>query len=90
MIAEGLNQGSEAVLAYANGSHRFTFTGTFDLRVQKGFRVGNRQVDAILDVYHLFTRSNEVEEYVVTGPAFRTPRSPPRIAKWWSCANCRR
>jgi hypothetical protein len=30
-------------------------------------------MDAVLDVYNLITRSNEVEEYVVTGPDFRTP-----------------
>ena len=34
---------------------------------------------AILDAYNLFTRANEVEEFVFTGPAFRTPTAiqPP-------------
>jgi hypothetical protein len=72
VIASGLNQGTEAVQAYPNGGTRFTFTGTLDLRVQKGFTVGASRLDVMLDAYNLLTRSNEVEEYVVTGPAFRT------------------
>lgn len=72
VIGEGLSQGPEAVRAYPNGRNRFTFTGTFDLRAQKRFTIGTTRLDGILDVYNLFTRSNEVEEYVVTGAAFRT------------------
>jgi hypothetical protein len=80
VIAPGLNQGAEFIRAYPNGGNRFTFTGTLDLRLQKGFAVGTTQIDAIVDFYSLATRSNEVEEYVVTGPAFRTPTAiePPR------------
>jgi hypothetical protein len=79
VIAPGLNQGAEAIRAYPNGLNRFTYTGTLDLRVQKGFTVGKTRMDAIVDFYNLATRSNEVEEYVVTGPAFRTPTAiePP-------------
>ena len=73
VIAPDLSQGAEAVRAFPNGGNRFTFTGTLDLRLQKQFTVGPTRMDAVLDVYNLFTRSNEVEEYVVTGPAFRTP-----------------
>ena len=73
VIAPGLNQGPEAVRAYPNGGNRFTFTGTLDIRVQKGFAVGRARMDGIIDFYNLATRSNEVEEYVVTGPRFRTP-----------------
>jgi hypothetical protein len=73
VIVPGLNQGAEAVQAYPNAGSRYTFTGTLDLRVQKGFRFGRNRVDAFLDAYNLFTRNNEVEEYVVSGPAFRTP-----------------
>ena len=40
---------------------RYTFIGTFDLRVQKGFRAGGARVDAFLDAYNLFTRDNSVE-----------------------------
>ncbi len=80
VVVPDLNQGAEAVQAYPNGGTRFTFTGTLDLRVQKGFRVGAGRLDAMVDAYNLFTRSNEVEEYVFTGPAFRTSTAiqPPR------------
>jgi hypothetical protein len=73
IVVRELNQGPEAVHAYPNGDNRFTFTGTLDIRLQKGFRIGSGRVDAIADFYNLATRSNEVEEYVVTGPLFRTP-----------------
>jgi hypothetical protein len=82
VIAPTLNQGAEAIQAYPNAGSRFTFTGTLDLRVQKGFRVGSSRIDAILDAYNLLTRNNEVEEYVVSGPAFRTPTAiepPPAV-----------
>ncbi|MEQ1870487.1 MAG: TonB-dependent receptor [Vicinamibacterales bacterium] len=71
VIASGLTQGPEALLAYPNASHRYTFTGTLDLRVRKGIAVGTRHADLVLDAYNLVTRSNEVEEYAVTGPDFR-------------------
>ena len=78
VIAPGLNQGAELVRAYPNGGNRFTFTGTLDIRVQKGFTVGTTRLDAIVDFYNLATRSNEVEEYVVTGPAFARRRPSSR------------
>ena len=73
VISPALNQGPEAVRAFPNGRNRFTFTGSLDLRLQKGFNVGGTRLDAMLDIYNLATRSNEVDEYVVSGPAFRTP-----------------
>jgi hypothetical protein len=82
VIVRDLNQGAEAVQAYPNGGTRFTYTGTLDLRIQKGFRIGAARVDALFDAYNLLTRSNEVEEYVVTGPAFRTTTAiqpPPSL-----------
>ena len=72
VVVPDLNQGTEAVQAYPNGGTRFTFTGTLDLRLQKGFTIGSTRLDALFDAYNLLTRSNEVEEYVVTGPDFRT------------------
>jgi len=80
VIAPQLNQGAEGVQTYPNGGSRYTFTGTLDLRVQKGFRVERTRVDVFLDAYNLFTRNNEVEEHVVSGPAFRTPTAiqPPQ------------
>ena len=79
VVVPNLNQGAEAVQTYPNAGSRYTFTGTFDLRVQKGLRFGKARVDAILDAYNLFTRNNEVEESVVSGAAFRTPTAiePP-------------
>jgi hypothetical protein len=76
----GLNQGTELIRAYPNAGNRFTFTGTLDIRVQKTFAVGKERVAGIVDFYNLATRSNEVEEYAVTGPNFRTPTAiePPR------------
>jgi hypothetical protein len=82
VVVRELNQGAEAVQAYPNGGTRFTFTGTLDLRVQKGIRLGASRLDVMLDAYNLLTRSNEVEEYVVTGAAFRTSTAiqpPPSI-----------
>ena len=80
VIVPQLNQGAEGVQAYPNAGSRYTFTGTFDLRAQKGFRFGRTRVDLFLDAYNLFTRNNEVEEYVVSGPDFRTPTAiqPPQ------------
>jgi hypothetical protein len=75
-----LNQGAELIRAYPNAGNRFTFTGTLDIRVQKGFAIGKQHIDGIIDFYNLATRSNEVEEYTVTGSNFRTPTAiePPR------------
>jgi hypothetical protein len=73
VVVPGLNQGAEAVQAYPNGGSRFTFTGTLDLRLQKRFSVAGARLDAMLDAYNLFTRSNEVEEFVFSGPRFREP-----------------
>ena len=68
------------VRAFTNGKSRFTFTGSLDLRLQKGFAIGAGRVDAILDVYNLLTRDHPVEEDVATGPNYRvtTAIQPPR------------
>jgi hypothetical protein len=80
VMVPSLNQGAELIRAYPNAGNRFTFTGTLDIRVQKSFSLGKQRVDGIVDFYNLATRSNEVEEYTVTGPTFRTPTAiePPR------------
>jgi hypothetical protein len=72
VLAPTLNQGPELVRAYPNGRNRFTFTGTLDTRVQKGFTIGPARATAVIDFYNLATRSNEVEEYTVWNDAFRT------------------
>jgi hypothetical protein len=72
VVRQDLNQGAEAVPAYANGLTRYTFIGSLDLRVQKSLRLGPARLDAILDAYNLFTRNNSVEEYIATDAGFRT------------------
>jgi hypothetical protein len=80
VAVSALNQGTELIRAYPNAGNRFTFTGTLDIRVQKTFNVGRRRIAGIVDFYNLATRSNEVEEYTISGPNFRTPTAiePPR------------
>jgi hypothetical protein len=80
VVVPGLSQGAEAIQAFANGRSRFAFTGTLDLRVQKGLRIGRARLDVLLDVYNVLNMQKEVEENVVTGPDFRTSTAvqPPR------------
>lgn len=82
IVVPNLTQGLTAVRAYASGGAAFTYTGTLDVRVQKAFKAGRSEVSAILDVYNLPDLGNEVSEYVVSGPMFRTPTAlqPPRTA----------
>jgi hypothetical protein len=80
VIVPGLNQGPVAIRAAANGSSRFTYTGTLDLRLQKGFTMGGRRLTAMIDVFNLPNLTNETQEIVVGGSRFRTPTAvqPPR------------
>jgi hypothetical protein len=80
VILPGLNQGPEAVRAFRNGRTRFTFEMTVDARLQKGFTIGGRRVDAIVDAYNLFGEYLEVEEITVSGPTSRqkSASQPPR------------
>ncbi|MGE5246531.1 MAG: TonB-dependent receptor domain-containing protein [Betaproteobacteria bacterium] len=80
VIAPSLNQGAEAIRAFPNGDSRFTYIGTLDLRLQKGFRIGGRRLDLIADGFNVVNLGNEVEERVITGTAFRTITAvqPPR------------
>jgi hypothetical protein len=81
-VVPDLNQGTDFVRAYPAGDARFSFTGTFDMRLQKGFSAGRTRIDAILDWFNLFNLGYEVEERVVTGPEFRyiTAIQPPTAA----------
>ena len=83
VVVPGLNQGPDIVRAYANGGSRFTFTATLDVRVQKEFAAAARRVALFADAYNLLNLAEEVEERVVTGPAFRTPTAfqPPRSVR---------
>ena len=80
LVFPALNQGAEAVRAFANGESRFTFTGTLDARLQKGFTLGSQRVDAIADAYNLLNLSYEVEERTAAAPDVRIPTAvqPPR------------
>lgn len=83
VIVGDLPQGPEAIRAYPNGDSRFTYTLTVDARLAQAWRIGRVRVTALLDVNNLLDTANEVEEDVVSGPAFRTPtaRQPPRVVR---------
>jgi hypothetical protein len=81
VVVPDLAQGTDAVRAFRSGKSRFTFTGTFDLRVQKALTLaGRRQVNLFVDAFNLLNMDKEVEEWVATGAMFRTPTAtqPPR------------
>jgi hypothetical protein len=80
VIVPNLNQGPEAIRAVDAGISRFTYTGTLDARLQKGWTRRRERIAVMMDVYNIPNMRKEVEEYVVTGPHFRdeTIRQPPR------------
>jgi hypothetical protein len=80
LVFPTLNQGADAVRAFANGDSRFLFVGTLDARVQKRFALGARTFEAVFDAYNLLNLSNGVEEDVAAGPNVRTGTAvqPPR------------
>ncbi len=80
VIMPDLAQGPEAIRAVDPGISRFTYTGTLDVRLQKGFTRAHGRTAMLFDIYNLPQMRKEVEEYVVTGPHFRdeTVRQPPR------------
>lgn len=82
LVFPDLNQGPEAVRAFVNGDSRFTFTGTLDLRVQKGFRLGREHVDLVVDAFNVLNLQYEVEERTATLPDVRPPTAlqpPPAV-----------
>ncbi len=80
VIVSGLNQGTEGIRASRNGTTRFTFTGTLDGRLQKGFAYAGHQFAVLFDAYNILNWAQEVEEFSVTGPASRLTSAvqPPR------------
>ena len=81
VVVPDLNQGADAVRAFRSGKSRFTFTGTLDIRVQKGVALpGGGRAALVIDGYNVINMDKEVEEWVVTGPDYRTPTAaqPPR------------
>jgi hypothetical protein len=84
VIVPGLSQGPEAIRAFVNGETRFTYTMTFDARLEKTFVLGGRRLAAVLDVYNLLNERIEVEEFAETGPLSRaiSAVSPPRSVRF--------
>jgi hypothetical protein len=84
VVVPDLNQGAEAIQAYRRGRTRFTFTLTVDAHVEKHFQVGRAHVAGIVEVFNLLNTSAEVEEDVLTTPAFRRPTAvqPPRAVRF--------
>jgi hypothetical protein len=80
VVAPDLNQGAELVRAFGNGETRFTFTGTLDTRLQKGFERPGYRIDVLFDVFNVFNMVYEVEEVTVSGPTSRDTSAiqPPR------------
>lgn len=73
LVFPDLNQGAEAVRAFANGDHRFMFVGTLDVRLQKTFTAGTKRIDAFIDGYNVLNLRYSVEEKMATLPDDRTP-----------------
>jgi hypothetical protein len=80
VIVPDLNQGTEMIRSFATGRSRFTFRATLDVRVTKRITMPGGELGLFLEGFNLLNHSNEVEEYVVTGPRFRetTAVQPPR------------
>ena len=83
VVAPDFAGGPEIVHAYAMGRTRFTYTATVDLRLEKGFSFGRHRAAVRLDAFNLTNHANEVEEDVVSGPAFRLSSAvqPPRTLR---------
>src|SRR5207249_3563514 len=83
VIVPDLVQGPDVVRAVPNGKHRFTFTETVDLRLDRALSIGRARARVSLDVFNLLDSRLELSEDVVWGTAFRTPQTlqPPRSAR---------
>ena len=83
VLVPDLNQGAELIPAYRRGRTRFTFTFTLDAHVEKSVAIGRVRLAGVFEVFNLLNTSEEVEENVLTTPAFRTPTAlqPPRTAR---------
>jgi hypothetical protein len=71
VIAPGLPQGAEAVMAFARGLSRFHDLLTVDLRAEKTLRLGGVRPSVLVQVMNAFGSSGEIEEDVVTEPTYR-------------------
>jgi hypothetical protein len=71
VLADGLYQGRDLVMAIPRGAQRFTYMFTLDAKVEKDVSFGRRRVGLVFEAYNLTNATIEAEEYVVTGRAFR-------------------
>jgi hypothetical protein len=80
LVVSALNQGREAVRAFASGDSRFMFTGTLDARVRQRIALGSTAIDLVLDAYNLLGLEYSVEERTTEAPDVRvtTAVQPPR------------
>jgi hypothetical protein len=83
VIVPGLPQGAEAIPAIRRGDHRFTYTLTWDARVERSFAIGRARAALWVEAFNLLDMQNEVEEDVAWGPNFRavTATQPPRAVR---------
>ena len=83
VLAPDVGQGLDFIPALPRGLTRFTYVFTLDTRLEKQFPMGGGQASVVLQVFNLLNTNNEVEEYEITGPAFRTPTAvqPPRSVR---------
>jgi hypothetical protein len=63
--------------------HRFTYTLTMDVRIEKGFHIGARRLALVAEAFNLLGLRHEVEENPVWGAGFRDPTAiqPPRVVR---------
>jgi hypothetical protein len=63
--------------------HRFAYTLTLDLRLEKGVRLGRARAALVAEAFNLLGARNEVEEDPVWGERFRLPTAlqPPRALR---------
>ena len=83
LLVPDLPQGPDLVRAVPDGRHRFAYTLTVDARAEKAMRVGRHRVSASVEAFNVLQTRHEVEEDVLTGPAFRRPLfvQPPRTLR---------
>src|SRR5262249_23141320 len=81
VLVPDLPQGPDLVRAGPHGRHRFTHAPPAAARVERRVAMGRARLGAALEAFNLLQTRHEVEEDVLTGPAFRTPTAvqPPRV-----------
>jgi hypothetical protein len=84
ILADGVTQGRDLVQTYGRGGQRFTYTVTIDARIVAEWPfAAHRSAGLVFEAFNLLNLANEVEEDIVTGPAFRTITAvqPPRVLR---------